>query len=274
MLRCFFLGAAIAAVCAPSCPGAEHLDLHPYRLKTGAVGPVRWEVSVEEVGKTEAIVRVEQECISEWWTAPYGRLDHQISVVLRGYDTKDLADGKPFILEGTFRVAGTEKRAGQTMFVLEPPTSEQQTSATGKKTSAAEKRASSGSPESSTSTMLTKDQRNEARHQGFAAAAMLVAVLASFVGGLVVGAGSYAAIRRFRRSLAPPAGRPLAASKLGPAKNVYCEPAPPAATAAITAPDSDFDRDVAAMLASSHPTQAPPAHPPTAKPLPKAHRLP
>ena len=85
-----------------------HPDLHPYRLKTGAVGPADWEVVVTEVrGPKEVIVRVEWELILESYTAPNGQLDHCISVLLRNYDTTDLADGKPFQVHGTFHVAGT-----------------------------------------------------------------------------------------------------------------------------------------------------------------------
>ena len=121
MLRATLLSIAVAAALAVPCSAADHPDLHPYRLKIGAVGPVDWEVVVEEVGKTEVVVRVESELRAEYWAAPWGRLEHQISVLLRGYDCKDLADGKPFQLHGTYRVAGTRKLWGRTMFVLEPP---------------------------------------------------------------------------------------------------------------------------------------------------------
>jgi hypothetical protein len=94
--------------------------LHPWNLKSNTTGTTSWGVVVQKVlGPNEVLLHVRQDGSAYAYRTGQLDLRDPIDVVVRNFDTTDLADNKAFTLKGTFRVKGTEKVGSQTLFVLE-----------------------------------------------------------------------------------------------------------------------------------------------------------
>jgi hypothetical protein len=87
--------------------------MHPKAMKVGNAGEFRsepaghWRFRVDEIlDPKTAVVSI--------------RAFPDLPFVLKGFDFSKLADGSEIQIPGEWAVAGTERRAGRTLFVVEP----------------------------------------------------------------------------------------------------------------------------------------------------------
>jgi hypothetical protein len=103
------LAAIAVAVLAAAVHANPYPDMHPKGMRVGNVGDFKqWEWTVaEKIDDRTAVVYIS--------TFP------ELPVLVKGFDGfKDVADGSELRIPGRWKVTGTEKRGGRTLFVVGP----------------------------------------------------------------------------------------------------------------------------------------------------------
>jgi hypothetical protein len=103
--------AAAALLVASTIAAQTYPDMHPKALRVGDVGEFAgssgpWRFTVKEVVGPDSAVVV----LGTFTDAP---------VLVKGFKTADVADGSTVTLPGKWKVTGTTKRDGRTIFVAE-----------------------------------------------------------------------------------------------------------------------------------------------------------
>jgi hypothetical protein len=106
--RTFAAIALTACLAGPVAADSDYPPMHPKGMKVGNAGNfMRWKWTVGTIiDERSAVVSLP--------TFPDN------PVVVKGFDFKRLADGSEVTLPGEWKVTGTEKRGGRTLFVVEP----------------------------------------------------------------------------------------------------------------------------------------------------------